>query len=184
MRLETKRLILRDLEDKDVKELLLLVNDLDVSQYLAIVPHPYSLKDAKWFVNHCKEESKKKPRESYELGIELKDKEKIIGIVSITKVDLWDKKATLGYWLGKQYWKNGIMTEAVRKLIEFAFDELKLQRIDVNASTKNKASNSLIKKLGFKYEGMRKRNHRAKSTGKYHDANIYGLLKEDWKKKK
>ena len=79
---------------------------------------------------------------------------------------------------------QGIMTEAIKRVINFAFNTLKLRRLDVEACPENKASNSLIKKIGFKYEGRRKKFVKAKSTKKIHDLDIYGLLKEDWRKRK
>ena len=73
------------------------------------------------------------------------------------------------------------MTEALKSLLKFAFEKLKLRRINVSASTKNEASNNLIKKFGFKFEGMKRKALRVKSTGKIHDENIYGLLKSEYK---
>ena len=184
MEIKSTRLILRDLEEKDIDSLPALINDLNVSQYLAVVPFPYEEKDAKWFVNHCKENAAKEPREGYELGIELQSTGELVGCVSIGHVNAWDGKATLGYWLGKKFWRNKIMYEATQAILEFAFNKLGLQRIDVTAAVENDASNGLIKKLGFTFEGTAKRYHRAKSTGEYHDTNLYGLLKEDWEKAK
>ena len=181
MKLTTKRLILRDLNEEDINVIPSLIDDLEVSKYLAVVPYPYKKKEAKWFVNHCKAEAKKKPRENYELGIVLKENNELIGCIGLTKVNRWDGKATLGYWLGKKYWRLGIMYEACKKILRFAFETLKLQRIDITAAVENEASNSLIKKLGASFEGTAKRYHRSKSTGKYHDANLYGLLKEEYK---
>jgi len=177
MKLTTERLTLRDLESKDAKEMVPLINTLDVSRHLLLVPYPYSSKDAKKFIKYCKKEAKKKPRETYELGIFLKESKKLIGVIGLTKVDKWTKAAVIGFWLGKKYHRKGYMIEACKKVIKFAFDKLKLQRIDTNAFVKNKASNNLIKKLGFTFEGTRKRYVRAKSTGKFHDVNMYGLLK-------
>jgi RimJ/RimL family protein N-acetyltransferase len=180
MKLNTERLLIRELKKEDIENLFILVNDLDVSQYLAVVPYPYTKKDGEWFVNNCKEESKKNPRENYELAIELKDTKRLIGVIGLTKVNKLDEKATIGYWLGKKYWRKGIMYEAVMEVIRFGFEDLKLQRIEISASTENEASNNLIKKLGAKYEGTARRGHRTKSTGKFHDINNYGLLKEDF----
>jgi [ribosomal protein S5]-alanine N-acetyltransferase len=181
VRIETERLILRDLEDKDKKDLVILANDLEVTRLLAVVPHPYTSDDAEWFVNHCSEESSKNPRGNYELAIELKDSGELVGVIGLTKVNQLDKKATLGYWLGKNYWRKGIMYEAVYRLMQFAFKDLDLQRIEATASKRNDASKGLIKKIGFTQEGTSKRYHCTKSTGEFLDTNIYGLLKEDFK---
>jgi len=181
MELITKRLKLRELTDLDKQSLPLLVNDLEVSKYLAVVPYPYTDRDSEWFVEHCKEESQKDPRENYELGIELLETKQLIGMVGLTKVNKWDEKATLGYWLGKQYWRKGYMGEAVQTMLKYAFTDLGLQRIDVCAAIQNEASNGLIKKIGSTFEGVAIRDHKTKSSKIFVDVNKYGLLKENWK---
>jgi hypothetical protein len=72
MKLKTKRLILRDLEKVDENDLVKAVNNLNVTRYFLVVPYPYSRKDGEWFVNHCKEKAKEKPRENYEWGLNLR----------------------------------------------------------------------------------------------------------------
>jgi [ribosomal protein S5]-alanine N-acetyltransferase len=180
MRIETERLIIRDLEDKDRVVLPELIGDLEVSKFLAVVPYPYTQKDADWFVNSCQEESKKNPRENYQMGIVLKSTGELVGVVGLTKVNEFNKKGTLGYWLGKKYWRQGIMYEAAQRLVKFAFEELDLQRIDITAFIGNDGSNALIKKLGSTHEGVAKRYHRGKATGEFYDTNSYGLLKENF----
>ncbi len=183
VRIETERLVLRDLEDRDREVIPDLINDLEVTKYLAVVPHPYTRSDADWFVNKTQEDRKKVPRTNYELGIELKETGTLVGVIGLTSISELDQKATLGYWLGKQNWRKGIMTEAARRIVAYGFEDLGLQRIEVSASTLNEGSNAVIRKVGFEFEGIAKRYHRAKSTGKFHDAKTYGLLKEDWQSK-
>lgn len=182
MRLETKRLILREINEEDEKDLIENINNLNVSRYLVLVPYPYKKKDAKWWINKCKKNAKEKPRTNYNFNIELKLKRGIIGAVGLGKVDKFQGTATLGYWLGEKYWKQKIMSEATKEVLDFAFNRLKLRRINVSAYIKNKPSNNLIKKMGFKHEGMKRKAVKVKSTGKICDENIYGLLKEGWKK--
>ena len=183
IKLITPRLIIRDFKYGDEKSIRDNVDNIKVSRYLAVVPHPYSKKDARWFVNHCKEKQKENPRISYELGIELKEDSKIIGCIGLTSINKYDGTVTFGYWLGKKYWKQGIMTEASERILRFAFNQLKLRRINVSVYIGNKASNALIKKLGFRYEGTCIKSHRTKSTGKLVDSKIYGLLKSEWEKR-
>ncbi|MBI5803325.1 GNAT family N-acetyltransferase [Candidatus Pacearchaeota archaeon] len=182
MKLVTKRLILRDLISKDAKDLVENGNDLIVSRYLALVPYPYTIKEAKKFISKCIKDTRKKPRKIYNLGIELKPIRKLIGMIGLADVNEFNGTGEVGYWLGKKYWRQGIMTEAFTAIIDFAFKKLKLRRIDVSASVENEASNNLIKKMSFKLEGIRRKRIKAKSTGKIHDEIVYGLLKEEWKK--
>ena len=180
MKLETERLVLRDLEEKDIDNICKNVNELEVSKYLAVVPYPYKKSDAEWWANNCIKESQENPRENYNLGVEYNGE--IIGAIGLTKIDYFVKKATFGLWLGKDYWRKGIMTEASNVLFDFAFNELGLNRIDSAAYVNNESSNKLHKKLGFVYEGRKRQDSRSKATGEFHDSNIYGLLKKDWLK--
>jgi len=74
------------------------------------------------------------------------------------------------------------MSEAVCALIDFAFDELKLNRLVIPAYVPNAGSNGLAEKLGFKFEGTQRESARTKSTGKLYDTNYWGLLKGEWKR--
>jgi len=177
MKIKTERLILRDFEKKDMNDLIENINNLNISKWLLVVPYPYTKKDAEGWINHCAK--KKKQRKDYNFGIEFEGR--MIGCVGLSNVDEFQGTATIGYWLGEKYWRQGIMKEALQKVLDFAFNQLKLRRINVEAYTKNEASNNLIKKMGFKFEGTRKKSARSKADGKIHDANEYGLLKEEWK---
>lgn len=73
------------------------------------------------------------------------------------------------------------MPEAAKKIIEFAFNDLNLNRVEAYAATENTASNTVLKKVGFTLEGTKRKALKAKATGIVHDANLYGLLKEDFK---
>ncbi|MBN2052384.1 GNAT family N-acetyltransferase [Candidatus Woesearchaeota archaeon] len=182
MKLTTNRLVIRDYEKRDIPSLIENINNLEVSKNLLLVPHPYTLKDAQWWINHCAEEMKKKPRTTYDFALELKSEKKLVGGIALNKVDDFNGTAEIGYWLGQSYWRKGFVSEAVKEIVNFGFEKLKLRRIDVCAWTKNIASNELIKKTGFVYEGMRRQAARSKATGSIHDLYIYGLLKEEWEK--
>jgi RimJ/RimL family protein N-acetyltransferase len=169
------------LEKKDLEALVENVNNLNVSRHLTVVPYPYRKKDGEDFVKGCKKKIQQKPRTDYNLGITFKKEDRLIGMISIMHVDRFQGTAEIGYWLGERYWKQGIMTEAVRRVLDYAFKTLKLRRIDICAFTENKGSNALIKKRGFKYEGLKRKSKKAKSTGKVHDTYEYGMLRSEWK---
>jgi len=183
MKLETKRLILRSIEERDRKDLIENISNLNVSRYLLVVPHPYTDADADFWIKHCAEEAGKKPRKSYELAIELKSEGRVIGGVGFTKVDLFQEKAEIGYWLGEKYWRQGIMSEALEKMLDFAFNELNLRRIEAGTFAENLASQRLLEKFGFRKEGIKRQGYRAKATGRIHDDVLYGLLREEYLQK-
>lgn len=178
MRLTTKRLILRDLRMSDIESITKNVNNLKISRYLLVVPYPYTTKDAKCFIDKCKKDAKAKPREKYELGIELKSEKKIIGMIGLGKVDKFQGTANIGYWIGENYWRQGITSEALKEVLKFVFNKLKLRRVEASVFKENKASANLLKKFKFKLEGIGRKSHRAKATGKIHDTYSFGLLKK------
>lgn len=180
-RLETQKLILRDLEKGDEKTLQQKINDLDISKYLLVVPHPYSIEDSKWFVNKCIQEAKKEERTSYNFAIVSKENNELMGVIGLTEIDFFQGTGTIGYWLEKKYHRQGFMFEAAKEVLRFAFEDLNLRRLDVAAFVNNYASNNLIKKLGFEFEGLRKEKDISKASGEINDTNEYGLLKRNWK---
>ncbi len=181
MELKTKRLVLRELKESDAQDIADNANNVNVSKYLLIVPYPYSLKDAKDFIKHTASAAKKNPRTGYELGITLKTEGKVIGIIGLGSVNAFQETGTVGYWLGEKYHRNGYMTEAFGKILDFGFMELNLRKVKVSAFADNTASNRLIRdKMEFKQEGCRIEHLRDKATGTLHDENIYGLLRRDY----
>jgi len=184
MKLETKRLILRDITRKDTKDIIENINNLNVSKWLLVVPYPYKLKDAKWWVNHCQESRKKKKKDNYNFGIELKEEKKIIGGIGLEKIDKFQGKAEVGYWLGEDYWNQGYGSEALNEVLKFAFNKLKLRRIQAGVFAGNPSSGKLLEKFGAKLEGTKRKAVKCKADGKIKDELIYGLLKEEWRELK
>lgn len=179
MKLITERLIIREIENKDKKDLIKNINNLEVSKNLLVVPYPYKNKDAEWWINQCKKKRKEKPRKDYNLIIELKSEKILIGGIALVKIDRFQGTAEVGYWLGKKYWKQGFMSEALRAILNFAFKKLKLRRINLSTFKENRASSSLAEKMGFKLEGVRRKKVKSKADKKIHDEKVYGLLKKE-----
>lgn len=182
MRLVTKRLIIRTPTIKDAADITQNVNDLAVSRYTARIPFPYYIKYAKNFIKYCRQQGRQKPVTNMELVIELRAQKKVMGCAGLIRIDRHTGKADIGYWIGKDYWRRGFGYEAVGALIKYAFTKLKLQRLEANICRENRASQALVRKLGFMKEGVRQRAGRSLATGKLHDAVIYGLLKKKPKK--
>lgn len=180
MRLETKRLILRPPRINDWKDVVEGANDLEVSRNLLAVPHPYQKKDALKWIKHCIKRHKSKNPDDYTFFIELKSEHKIIGATGIHKIDKSQGIAKTGSWINRKYWRNGYILEAKVPILDFAFNKLKLRRIETAAIEENIASNNMSKKLGFKHEGTKRQAVIPKATGKIHDEQIYGLLKKEW----
>jgi ribosomal-protein-alanine N-acetyltransferase len=183
MRLETKRLILRKWDKRDVKDLVEGLNNLNVTRWLAFAPYPYTKKDALEWINYCITNAKKgKTRDSYEFAIELKSEKKVIGGVSLSKINKFQGTAGGGIWLNAKYHGHGYGTEAFGERIKFAFNKLRLRRLENGFFKGNPSSFKMQKRFGYKVEGMRRKVFRSKADGKIKDEYITGLLKEEWKK--
>jgi ribosomal-protein-alanine N-acetyltransferase len=182
MELETKRLILRQPKKSDWKDIVEGVGEYDVSKMTSHIPYPYKESDAEEFIKKVTKRFKQKVINDYLFYIELKSEKKVIGAIGIHKIDRISRTGETGSWVNKKYWRNGYITEAKIAANDFAFNKLKLRRLESKVYTDNKASNATQIKMGYKLEGMQRKSVKSKASGKIHDVNIYGLLKEDWKK--
>jgi len=181
MRLATERLTLRDIKSSDAKNIIKNINNLNISKWLLPVPYPYTTEDAKWYINHCQEGYAKHPRQSYNFVLERKQEPGVIGGLSISELDRKQKTAHIGYWLGENYWRQGYIKEAANRLLDYAFNTLRLKEIIIPVFEKNIPSNNLAKKLGGKF--LKKDGPTTcKATGKKHMENVYKVTHSSWKR--
>ena len=182
MRLETRRLILREWNKKDVNDLVEGLNNLKVTKWLAFVPYPYTKKDAEEWIKFCIKSAKKgKNRDSYEFAIELKSEKKIIGGTTLNKINKFQETAWGGIWINANYHGHGYGTEAFGERLKFAFNKLKLRRLENGFLKGNPSSFKMQKRFGYRIEGMRRKAFKCMADGKIKDEYITGLLRKDWK---
>lgn len=178
MKIDGKRILLRTPKASDARDIQKRVNDRDVSKYLAVVPYPYSMHDALEFIKNCNNRKDKKTH--YSLGIIEREEKELIGVISLRKIDFKNRRAEIGYWIGKDHWRQGYGSEALDTILKYAFNDLKLNKIYAQVIAPNKPSYKLLEKKGFKREGIFKKQE--KKGNKFLDVYAYGLLKEDYKK--
>ena len=89
------------------------------------------------------------------------------------------QSASLGYWIGEKHSRNGYMKEALKLLIPSLFVDLRLNIIEAATLEENIASKNLLKKIGFKKEGVLRKY--LKINGTWRDHILYGLLENDFK---
>jgi [ribosomal protein S5]-alanine N-acetyltransferase len=111
----------------------------------------------------------------YAFGIFLKATDKLIGDISLTQIARGDlQNCYTGFTLDKEYNAMGYTTEALQLVVDFAFRELKLHRIEAGAMPDNLASIRVLEKVGFKKEGIAKEN--LKINGKWTDHQILAII--------
>ncbi len=181
MKLETKRLILREWCGEDVDDILEGLNNLNVSQWLACVPYPYTKDDADRWIQYCVETRKnEKERTSYEFAIELKSEQKVIGGVTLHRINHIHGTAGGGIWINEAYHGHGYGTEAFGERIRFAFKRLHLRRLENGFLEGNPSSLKMQKRFGYKVEGRRRKAFRCMADGIIKDEFLTGLLQEEW----
>lgn len=101
------------------------------------------------------------------------------GLIGFKFTDSLNRKTEIGYWISEPFQGKGIVTQAVRALINQAFDQWGFHRIQINVATGNQRSKRIPKNLGFTLEGIA-RSAELLSEG-YTDIEMYSLLKNEWK---
>ena len=142
--LESERLLLRPPGRRDIPAIVPLANDYDVAKNLAKMPHPYSAQDAEWFVANSEE--KRAAGTDYTFVIARKSDGAVMGCIGL---HLQNGTFEFGYWLGKPYWKSGYATEAARRLVAFAFDDMQAEYVWAGWFHDNPRSGNVLAKVGL-----------------------------------
>lgn len=136
-------------------------------------PSPYTIDDAKQYVNDCiVGEGTKQITRAVDVG------GKAVGSIGIfVKDDVFEKTAELGYWLSEEYWHNGIMSSAVKLICKDAFSSLDIVRIYAEPFERNTASRAVLEKAGFVCEGVMRNG--IYKNGEILSYCMYSILRED-----
>jgi RimJ/RimL family protein N-acetyltransferase len=134
-----------------------------------LFPHPYTIQDAREFLQRAIAEQ---PETKFCIEIE---SAAVGGIGVHPGEDVHRHTATIGYWLGEQFWGCGIMTEAVTAVTDFCFNSFPLGRISAEVFSNNPGSARVLEKAGFAFEG-RLKNHVLKD-GRLLDSLLYARTK-------
>ncbi|NNE68567.1 MAG: GNAT family N-acetyltransferase [Pyrinomonadaceae bacterium] len=174
-RLESERLLLTQMSEDDSSQVLAIFSDPEVMRYWGMAP----LKDADDAIRFIRETNKSfTERELFGWGVRLKETGKLIGTCTLLNFDAQNKRAEIGSAVIRKHWGKGVATEAAATLISFAFDTLKLHRLEADVDPKNTASLRVLEKFGFKKEGLlRERWHQ---MGEIQDSVFLGLLRREW----
>lgn len=172
---ETRRLLLRAVHASDIPCFEKYFVDYDVVGHLAAaVPWPYPAKGVQTFLETAVFPQQGKTRWTW--GIFLKENlDELIGVV-----DLWrdGKPENRGFWLGKKFWGQGFMTEAVRPVIDYAFESLGFETLVFSNAVGNEKSRRVKVKTGARFIEVQTANF---VNPNYTQKEIWELSKHDWK---
>ena len=171
--LEGERIYLRRVRPEDVNETYCKwMNDPEVNKYLESRFSSHSLETLKEYVR-----SKLGDEKNAFFAIILKKGDRHIGNIKIGPIDTVHRLADIGILIGeKDCWGEGYGSEAIRLIVEYAFDKLNLHKVTAGCYAPNEGSIKAFKKAGFSQEGVRKSH--CYCDGKYVDDILLGLVRE------
>ena len=172
--LKTDRLILRPLRMSDARDMYAYAQDPEVSRHVLWSAHT-SIFQTRTFLRSAIRQYRRGEPGSF--AIVLKASGRMIGTVGFMWIDREYKSAEVGYSLSREYWNQGVMTEALRRVVDFGFQEMRLNRIEAQHETDNPASGRVMAHVGMRQEGILRQ--RLKNKGKFVDVALYAILRGD-----
>jgi len=169
--LTTARLLLRPFEVADAAEVQRLAGDREIASTTIHLPHPYPDGAAEMWINsHGPRWSE---REALTLAVAERAAGTLVGAIGLV-ITAADRRAELGYWIGRPYWNRGYATEAGRAVLDYGFGPLGLHRIMARHLARNPASGRVMQKLGMVQEGVLR--HHVLKWEVFEDLVIYAVL--------
>lgn len=169
---------LKQLELSDSTDIFNLINsERDyLGKWLPFVALTKEITDTEQFIKSIIEA----PDEKREYVFPIRRDNKFIGLIGFKDTDRSNAKTEIGYWLSEAYQKQGIITNAVKELCNFAFNTLKINRVVIKCAKENIPSINVANRLGFVYEGT-ERDGEILTGGIYTDLKIFSMLKKEFK---
>lgn len=169
-------IVLKQLEQADAKDIFKTIHTQRsyLGKWLPFVAFTKELTDSEKFV----ESVITAPEDKFEYVFTIRKSGIFAGIIGFKDTDKLNKKTEIGYWLSEEYQKQGIMTKAVKKLCDFAFSELHINRIQIKCAAGNNPSINIPKRLGFVLEGI-ERQGELLSDGHFADLEVYSKLQSE-----
>ncbi|WP_223702408.1 GNAT family N-acetyltransferase [Sutcliffiella deserti] len=99
-----------------------------------------------------------------------------IGTISLLNIDWNVLKGEIGYWLSTEYAGHGYMTEAVKKVVDWAIETLKFRRVEIRCESTNHRSRSIPENIGFKLEAILKNDDKSADGKRITDTCIYATI--------
>jgi ribosomal-protein-alanine N-acetyltransferase len=155
-RLETERLVLRQIKESDADDLFRLYSDAAVMQYRGTDLY-HASEEAHSLIKHFQELDQKARGQRWGLSFHGQE-ERLLGTAGLNKINWVHFRGEIGYELSPACWNRGLMTEALSAITAYTFSAYKLHTIEANIAPANLASERVLQKLGFIKEAHYKEN--------------------------
>lgn len=174
--LETDRLLFERIAVEHAPRLFQWRSNEEVMRYIAR-PKPKTMADVVDLIHRNNDLIAK--NEGLVWMLKLKDRGEYCGNILLWQLSKENHRAEVGYMLGPEFWRRGLVSEALQEVLRYAFQELYLHSIEANVDPRNEASCKLLEKTGFTREAFFRQN--LLWEGEFLDTVIYSLLAVDWK---
>ncbi len=178
--IESERLLFRDILHSDSNDLFEIYRNRKALKFQVISPFR-SMAEVKRYVDVVHDGYQN--RYFIRWGLVEKQTGKLIGLISLHHLELWNYKAEIGYMLNEAYWNMGYATEAVDKLLEMGLVKWGLHKVEAEIHPGNAASMRVVEKLGFVKDGYKREAAFDREKKSYQDRILYSLLADEYKKK-
>lgn len=149
--LQTTRLILRRMQRSDSSDMFEYAKDPTVTRFLTWDPHPDEVYTRRYLTYVS---SRYKAGEFFDWALILRAENKMIGSCGFTRIDYKKHMGEAGYVINKNYWGRGLATEALQRVVQFAFEVLGLNRLESRFMEGNIPSKRVMEKAGMTFEGF------------------------------
>lgn len=171
--LRTERLVLRAMRMEDAEDFHHIYADPETMKYWSDRP-AVDLEESRQRVREDVEAMAKGKMLFWSVCLD----GEVIGKCVLFQFSLKNKRAELGYVMRREFWGQGLMTEALAEVIRHAFEDLDLHRLEADTDPKNRGSLRLLEKLGFEKEGLFR--ERWFVYDRWQDSVMLGLIKPAW----
>ena len=162
---------LRPFDMQDLESLVQYANNANIAKFMMNkFPHPYTKEAGQQFISYAIEGS---PLQIFAIEVE----GRAAGGIGIHPLaDVESKNAEMGYWLAETYWGHGIITNAIKQMIDYGFSNFNINRIFARPFGTNVASQKVLQKAGFKLEATLEKTFF--KNGEYLDELVYAVRKQ------
>jgi len=171
--LVTERILLKQIELSDAPDIFKTIDNQRsyLGKWLPFVDYTTDVQDSEDYVRSVLDT----PIEDREYVFVIHVRGVFAGLIGFKATDKLNKRTEIGYWLSEPFQKQGIMTESVKALMQFAYHELDIHRIQIKCAVGNFPSKNIPGRLGFQLEGI-ERDGELLSEGRYTDIEVYSKI--------
>lgn len=168
---------LRVLEERYAEQIFAVVDRerAYLRQWLPWVDATHSVEDSRAFIKQTLKQFAR--GDGFVAGIWCGNE--FAGTIGTHKLDRLNRKVEIGYWIAARFQRRGIVTSACRAVIDHAFQEWELNRVEIHCAPQNRKSCAIPERLGFQREALLREAQLL--DGRYVDSVVYGILAREWR---